>query len=433
MRVGFRRQALKAMLMLGLLVLTSCASVQPRRVIVAWHTLSGVRERAFLRLVDRWNQTNRDGIVIVPERREPVAQHRALLAGATTGILPDLALVQPAEAALYAQRGLLAVLDFFISGDDPTMAWDAADRADLFPFVQQAGRTPQGQLVGVPFGGVLHVLLVNRDWMSSLGQAEMPSDWETFSKLCDGATDRIAATACFSFDPNAPLAIEDWLYAYGAPVYDPVTRQLRIASPEAASAIEALLGYLQSGRAYLAISPERSRDDFVVARMLLVSVSTDQLDDVARTVRDRANFGLDAGTFPSVTNAPVASIRAPLWAVLKRTTDRERAAWKFINWLLATEQTAQWAIETAEIPARISTLAVMGLSPEQPLDALRMGVLRRVAPVARPAPLLSGWPCVQSELSNAMRQVIEGRMLEETLLLAQTRAQELLDADCTLR
>ncbi len=432
MRMDVKRQPAHVLLALSLLMLTACANVQPRRVIVAWHTLSGARERAFLRLVDRWNQTSSEGIIIMPERHEPVAQHRALLEGATSGLLPDLALVQPAEAAIYAQRGLLASLDPFTDSDDATMNWDAADRADLFPFAQQAGRAPQGQLLGAPFGGEMQVMLTNRDWMDSLGQAEIPADWETFGKVCGGAADRIAGTACFGFDPNDPSA-EDWLYAHGAPIYDPATQQVQIASPGVASAIEVLLNYLQSGRAYRAITPERSRDEFAAARVLLAFTSTDHLRDFAQTVRERSNFGLDIGTLPSATNSPSVSIRTPLWVVLRKTDDRQRAAWKFIRWLLETEQTAQWATEAKEIPARISALAAMDLNPEQPLDALRIQALQQIAPVARPVPLLSGWPCVQAELSNALRQIIEGQPIEDMLLLAQTRAQTLLDTDCTLR
>ncbi|BCX05370.1 MAG: hypothetical protein KatS3mg053_3308 [Candidatus Roseilinea sp.] len=430
MSTGIKRRAVHALLTLGVLMHAACAGVQPRRVIIVWHTLSDARERSFLRLVDRWNQTNGDGIVVIPERREPAAQHRALLEGAATGLLPDLALVQPAEAALYAQRGLLAPLDRFIGSDDVTMSWDAGDQADLFPFVQQAGRTPQGQLLGVPFGGDMQIVLSNRDWMNSLGQSEMPAEWEAFGKACESATDRIAGTACFGFNPNDPSA-EDWLYAHGAPLYDPTTQQVQIASPGVASAIETLLNYLQSGRAYRAISSERSRDDFAAARVLFAFTSTDRLRDFTQTVRERSNFGLDVGTLPSA--APVASIHAPLWVIPKRTDDRERAAWKFIHWLLETEQTAQWAAGTEEMPARISALVAMELDPEQPLDALRIKALQRIAPVARPAPLLSGWPCVQAELSNAIRQIIEGQPLEDALVLAQTRAQALLNADCVLR
>lgn len=237
MRLNGNRRAAHVLLALGLLMLTACANAQPRWVIVAWHTLSGARERAFLRLVDRWNQANGEGVIIMPERRDPGAQHRALLEGATSGLLPDLALVQPAEAAIYAQRGLLAPLDRFTDSDDATMNWDTADRADLFPFAQQAGRAPQGQLLGAPFGGKMQVMLTNRDWMNSLGQAEIPADWETFGKVCDGAADRTAGTACFGFDPNDPSA-EDWLYAHGAPIYDLATQQVQITSASAVSAIE---------------------------------------------------------------------------------------------------------------------------------------------------------------------------------------------------
>ncbi len=431
MRVNFERRVAQALMALWVVLATACAGSQPRRVIIAWHSLSDARERALLQLVDRWNRTNGEGIVVVPERREAAAQHRAFLEGSTAGTLPDLALVQPAEAALYDRRGLLAPLDGFIDGDDTTMNWDAADRADLFPFVQQAGRTPQGRWVGMPFGGDLRLVLSNRDWASTLGQAEMPASWEAFGKACDGATDRFAGTVCFGFDPNDPFAIEDWLYAHDAPIYDSNTQQLQIASPGVASAIGVLLNYLQSGRAYRAALPERNRDDFAAARVLFAFISSDRLRDFVQTVRERGNFELGVGMLPAASSSATVSIHAPLWVIPKSTNDRQRAAWKFVNWLLETEQTAQWAMSTEETPARISALIVMGLDPKQPIDALRLKALQQVAPFARPTPLVSGWPCVQAELSSAVRQIIEGQPLEDTLVLAQTRAQNTLDAECT--
>lgn len=432
MSSAIKRRLACMLAMIGALALPACADPWPRRVIVAWHTLSEARERALLQLVDRWNQTNDEGVIVIAERREPAAQHRALLAGATTGLLPDLALVLPEEAALYARRALLSPLDLYADSDDPTVNWDAGDRADLFPFVQQAGRTPQGQLLGVPFGGVTQVLLGNRDWLNSLGQADMPTNWEAFDKVCEDATDRILGTACYGFNPNDGSAI-DWLYARGAPIYDPATTQLQIPSSATVSALTSLLDDLQSGQAYLIISTERSRDDFAAARVLFAFVSTDQLGDFARAVQARANFELDVGTLPAMTNTPAASIRAPLWVVPKRTRDRQRVAWKFLRWLLEPQQTAYWATETGEIPARLSALALMRPNPEQPLDALRAKLLQRGAALARPVPLFSGWPCVQAELSGALRRIIEGQPLEDTLLVAQTQAQNLLDADCTLR
>jgi len=428
---GVTRRAVQALLALSVLLVTACADFQPRWVIVAWHTMSGARERAFLHLVDRWNQVNRDGIVVVPERREPAAQHRAMLEGAAGGMLPDLALVEPSEAALYSQRGFLTSLDEFITSDDPAMGWDAADQADLFPFVQQAGRTPQGRWIGVPFGGDMRLMLGNSNWANTLGQTEMPATWEALEKVCDGATNRFAGTVCFGFQPHS-AAIEDWLRAHGATIYDPLAQQLQIASPEVVSALETLLNYLQSGRAYRSTSSERSRDDFATARVLLALTSSDHLGDFVRAVREQSNFALDVGALPAPSDGPLTSIHAPLWVIPKAADERERAAWRFVNWLLESEQTAQWASATGQVPARASALAQMNLDVEQPLDVLRLKALRQIAPRARPAPLLSGWPCVQAELAGAVRRIIEGQPLNDALALAQARAQNILNAECDI-
>jgi len=216
-------------------LLAACSVLQPRRVLIAWHAFSGAQERAFLDLVDRWNRANPTSAFIVPERHSPDALHRAMLGGPR----PALALVEPAQAALYAQRDLLVTLNRFAEDDDPAIGWQADDRADLFPFVFQAGLRPDGRLIGLPFGGDIGLILANR---ALLGEAQMPQNWEAFDALCDKATDQLLGTFCFGFDLNDGRALEDWLRARGAPIYDPSTRQPALASAGVGAAIVGRMG-----------------------------------------------------------------------------------------------------------------------------------------------------------------------------------------------
>lgn len=415
-----------------LLFVSACAGARPRQVVVAWHTLSGARERALLRLIDRWNQANVGDAVVIAERRDPDMQHRAMLEGATSGRLPDLALVEPSAAAVYDQRELLVPFDHYVVGDDPASSWDDADRSDLYPFIQHGGRSARGHWIAMPFGGDVRLVLANRDWLTTIEQPEFPSTWEAFDQACARATDRFSGTMCFGFDPNDGT-IFDWLDANGAPVYDPLTQQVQIASVGTIAALERLVNYLQTGQAYRATSLERSRDAFAAARALFIFTTSDQLSDFVQIVRERSNFALLAGLLPSAGQTAAASLRAPVWVIVKRTDERQRAAWQFINWLLESEQTAQWAADTGELPARASAINLLSLNPDQPLDSMRITLLRTIAPRARLAPVASGWPCVEDELAQAMRQIIDGQPLTDTLVLAQSRAQDVINAECTTR
>ncbi len=405
-------------------LLAACSVLQPRRVLIAWHALDGSQERAFLDLVDRWNRANSAGAFIVPERYSPDALHRAMLSGPR----PALALVEPAQAALYAQRDLLVTLNRFAEDDDPAIGWQADDRADLFPFVFQAGLRPGGQLIGLPFGGDIGLILANR---ALLEEAQMPQTWEAFDALCDKATDQLLGTFCFGFDLNDGRALEDWLRAHGAPIYDPSTRQPILTSAGVGAAIASLAKYLDTGQAYRTSTAARSQDDFAAGRALFLFANSRDLPAIQRLVSERGNFSLDLGTLPAPADRPAALLSAPLWVIPKGAPQDAREAWLFIRWLLATEQTAEWAMRTNALPARVSALASTPLDTQQPLDALRVKLISQVAPRAQALPLLAGWPCVHDKLVVAVRQIIElGQPAAAALATAQADAQRFADAPC---
>ena len=406
-------------------VLTSaCGGLQPRRVLIAWHALSGPQERAFLGLVDRWNRANPASAFIVPERYPQDALHRAMLSGPR----PALALVEPAQAALYAQRDLLATLNGFADSDDPTVGWQTADRADLFPFVFQAGAHPDGRLIGVPFGGDVGLVLANR---ALLQEANMPATWADFDRLCSTTANPLAGVFCFGFDLNDPWTLEDWVRARGAPIYDPLTRQPALTAPGIGAAIESLADYLDTGQAYRVSSAARSQDDFAAGRAVFLLANSRDVPTIQGLVSEGENFALDLGALPAPAERPAASLSAPLWVIPKGAPQDERAAWLFIRWLLEADQTAAWAVQTNTLPARASALAKLASNAQQPADALRVKLISQIAPRAQAAPLLAGWPCVKNALVGAARQIIElGQPTADALAVAQAKAQRIAKEPC---
>src|SRR6266542_1393182 len=183
-------------------------------VIIAWHSLTGVEEQTFLDLADQWNRSNPAGITVVPERRDPAALNQGILDGIEHKALPALLLVPPTQAAVYYQKGILAPLNTLINAPSGALGWDANDRVDLYPFVLRAGQTANGQIVGIPFGGMVRLMLFNRDWLKPMSIDDAPVDWDQFTAACNNATDRTKGTLCFGVDPNT-AAFELWLYAHG--------------------------------------------------------------------------------------------------------------------------------------------------------------------------------------------------------------------------
>lgn len=411
----------------------ACAPASPGgQVIILWHTLSDRRERVLLELIDRWNRNNPDGIVVAPERRDPAMLHNAILKGAGRNALPHLLLVSPAQVAMYHQRGILAPLDAYMTNANPAIGWNAADRSDLYPFIFTAGRTtgPDAVTIGIPFGGVARVMFSNLDWLQSINIDAVPTDWEQFDAACAGATDRSRGTLCFGADTTSAV-FEEWSYAHGGSLMAQDDSAIQLLTPAVSGALGRLSAYVGNNQAYRVNSQRQSRDDFTAGRVIFAFDWSDQIGLYRDLIRERANFAWDIGLLPAVLPDRATIFRAPLWAVTKTDDARQLAAWRFIRWLTDAPQTAEWAIKTGELPARVSTITL--IADQSDVDPSTASLLKTVAPAARPEPLISGWGCVQEVLASSLRQMFDGQPVTDTLQLAQSAVQPQIDLDCSLQ
>ena len=402
------------------------------QVLVAWHTLSGIQEQVLLDLVDQWNRANAYGITVVPERRDPGSLNGSIQQGLAQKALPGLMLVSTAQAASYYQRGILTPLDSFIA-NTPGDGWDVNDRADLYPFVLKAGITGNGQTIGVPFGGTVRLMFFNRDWIKPLGLDDAPATWDQYTAACGTATDRAKGTLCFGIDPNA-TAFEQWLLAHGGQVTTNNLSVLQVSTPSSLQAMNRMSAFVRAGEAYRVTTRTQSRDDFASSRVLFTFDWSDQLNDIGQAVKQHGDFDWGTGLLPAAEGRPqITQLRAPLWVIARlpgvQNPDRENAAWLFIRWLLDGPQTAQWASQTGELPSRMSAAKIMGAKTA--LTPNEVTVLRTIAPLAHPDPLVSGLTCVENVLSNAMRQIFDGQPVTDTLQLAQATGQAELTMDCS--
>ncbi|MCS7060618.1 MAG: extracellular solute-binding protein [Anaerolineae bacterium] len=412
----------------------ACSPPPSRQILTLWHPLTGERERVLLDLIDQWNRGNPAGAIVTPERRDAAAMRSAVLNGVNGGnrrALPNLLLVSPSQAIVYHRQGVLATLDTYVNHGDSAIGWSAGDRSDLYPFVLQAGRltSAEGELIGIPFGGVARVLFANRDWLRSINFETLPADWEQFSAVCTSATDRSKGTLCFGAETSSAV-FEEWLYAHGGALVEQNNRVAQLATPSAEQALNRLTEFLRNNLAYRVGSPRQSRDDFTAGRVIFAFDWSDQIEIYRSLIQERANFDWQIGLLPTTGSTGRTVFRAPLWVITRTDEERQLAAWQFIRWLMDTPQTAKWAARTGELPARVS--AIINLE-SQMSNAAWLALLKTIAPLAQPEPLIDGWECVQDALVNSLRQVFEGRPASEALQAAQSTAQQMIDSGCSLQ
>ncbi len=419
-------------LLIALLLLVTACSQRRGAVLIAWHTLDGAKERALLKLVDRWNATNADGTVIVLERRDLETLHTSVLNSRATNALPALMLVRPMQAAVYQQQGFLAPLDTYIN--NPETGWDETDAKDLFPFVRAAGQTPQRETVGLAFGGRARTLIYNQDSLAQLGIEALPQTWKAMNDACALATNRIQNTFCFSVLVTHQT-LEDWTAARGGQLVSGDDTLMQVTTDVPTGVMNSLQSYLQSGQAYPTPGAADTRAQFAAGLTPFAFAWSDEIAAYRSAIRQSENFDWRVAALPNDEGQPAgATMQNALWVLLKNdagNAGREEASWQFVKWLLDEAQTAEWASETGELPARTSALARLAANPT--VDPLFISAAQTLAPIARPEPLISGWGCVQSALSAGMRTLFESKPITETVQVMQLGAQSQLGFDCTLR
>lgn len=406
-------------------------------VVPMWHSLQGVRAQTLMRLVDRWNQMNPDGIVIMPEYRPLASIHNDVMSKSPRLNLPGLMLVSPMQAAVYARENLLNTLDRFVTNEAADVQLSSQDISDLFPYVLNAGRAATGNLMGIPMGGKVRVMLYNRDWLKSASIDAPPNTWQSMSDTCAIAANSVRGTLCFAVVEDH-VTFEEWLLAFNT---SPVTSDGSLMQANVQGAEEAmaqLSRFFEQRQAYRVNNSAKSREDFAAGLTLFALDWSNQLDRYRAEIKARANFDWDVMTLPSPnSNNQIADVlyESGLWVVPTANpsgadssdTPRALAAWKFMRWLLETPQTVEWARATGDLPARRS--AIVDFED----DPIRQAVLQRIAPTARPVPMLSGWGCVRATLASGLRQILDGQAITETLRSTQLAAQPELGFDCALR
>lgn len=407
-------------LVMCVLALSSCApaSLGGGAYIPFWHTLTGVKERALLELVDRWNASNPNGIIIVPERKELSALREAISKNLATNNMPPLLLAPSTQVASLQRKDLLVALDEYLNG---SAGFTADDRADFLPFVLSAGKTGDGRTWALPFGGAARVALVNTDWLSSLGFQTPPADWENFGATCSRASDSRRGTECFTVSSNGE-DFADWVLAHGGRLISDDLTRVTFTGDVPIAAMNRLLGIVRANQVYRVNTLAQERDEFYSGRALFGFDWTDTLGDYDAQIKKGANFEWSIDRLPGEGGKTANQFRAPMLALMRANSARQAAAWQFARWLMEPAQTKFWADRTGDLPARASALG--------DANTPRAKAIRRIAQSAVPEPFASGWDCAQKAMSASFTKILDGAVLTETLAHGQFTAQADLSSYC---
>jgi ABC-type glycerol-3-phosphate transport system substrate-binding protein len=378
------------------------------QTIILWHSADGGVRRALLTQIDEFNATNPWHILVVPEYRGgPADLTGALNAAVDAARTPDLVLGRPLDVTWLGD----SVVPVEPYTRDARYGLSDADRSDLYPAMLDANRDPQrdNALVSFPIGSEGTVLLYNADRLAAAGYLTPPDSWPLFREVClvttvDRTGDRQPDVYGFGFAPRASF-VAAWFVSRDAPLLLPDGRTLGFDNASGVNVLETLSESAQGGCFLPTPGPAADLEAFSSGRVAMIFASTADLRDVDQIVRSRGGFRWGVAPVPYGRHVITLDVSGQSWIVLNSTPEKQLAAWLFARWFATTEQTLAWALNTGQLPLRVSAVRQLkNLYSEAPNEIAALDLLR----FGQADPLVSYWPEVAEVATRAVLAVVAG-------------------------
>ncbi len=386
-----------------------------------WHGQSGFQGQVLNNLVNQFNSTHPDIFVTATFQGTYSDLYKKVTAAIAGGAPPDLAVAYQNDVANYIASGAVIPLDTLMS--DPQIGFTADDLKDIYPSFIDHYPQANNQVYSLAFMRSMEVMYYNNDMLKAAGFSAPPATWDDFTKVC-AAVSKPPDTYCYEMNTDASR-FANWVFGRGGDMLSPDGKTVAFNSQAGLDTLTYLNTLFQQKYATVIAKSFQDQTDFSLGKIAFTFGSTAGLPyykmaiDQAGKVQD---WGIAPG--PHTTPNPVVDAYGPSVTIFKTSTEKERAAFTFLKWLMSTDVNASWAKSTYYFPARASTKAALAdfiqANPlyGQAFDWLQYG---------RQEPTVAAWNPIRGFLADALTSIANGAASpQDALNTAATKANAAL-------
>ena len=319
-----------------------------------WYAWGGSEGEVLEELIAEFNASQSD--ISVRGSFVPIGDGERILASLAGGVPPDLLTVWDWMVVPLGSSGALRELS-------PDLAAAGITADDYLPGIWEYGAY-RGDKYGLPTTLNVYGFMWNKDVFEAAGlDPEAPP--RTIAEL-DALTAQLTTVdgrgtmRRLGFFPNVTAI---YMYAFGGQLYDPVTLEPTLDHPGNIAAFEWLAEYyetfditrirrFQAGWGDLA-SPY---NPFYRGQIAMQEGGQWEVLSTSRYAPD-LNWGVTTFPAPEGGRADVTPVQSSFWVVPRAAVNGD-AAFEFLVWLTAPEQSARFAAALANIPPRQDALAL---------------------------------------------------------------------------
>lgn len=307
--------------------------------------------------------------------------HAKTQAAFAAGNAPEVTQNEIASMGVFAKSGMTQNLTSFIEGDGEI------DMDDFNPGLM-GNSYVDGNIHGLPYLRSTPILYMNKTLAEEVGlDPAGPETWEDFKEYARTFTDgngRVGMSA----------GIDMWIYealiaqAGGAPMNEDYT-EVTFNSEAGVEAFDLWRDMVGEGTLKLTAGTEageKARQDFINGHSGMHFASTADLSYLLQLAEEKG-FELQTYFMPAGKEAKVPTGGANLVMTSGLDEAKQNAAWEFIKFMTASEQTAYASEYTGYLPSRLSAAdseKMQALYAEKPqfkvaVDQLQNGIARPMA------------------------------------------------------
>jgi multiple sugar transport system substrate-binding protein len=382
---------------------TAPTSAGPAIELAFWHGQSTTQEAALKKIVEEFNSSH-PGIHVTETYQGTYTDlYKKVTAAVAAGTPPDLAIGYQNDVANYVKSDAVVPLDALMA--DPQIGFSADDLKDIYPSFIDHYSQFNNQVYSIAFMRSMEVMYYNNDLLKAAGITQAPTSWDDFMKAC-AAVSKPPTTYCYEMNTDASR-FSNWLWSRGGELLSADGKTVAFNSQAGLDTLGFINDLFTKKYAIVISKAFQDQTDFSLGKIAFAFGSSAGLP-FYKTAIDQGAVVKDWGIAPSphTTPNPVVDLYGPSVTIFKTTTDKQRAAFAFLKWMMGNAPNAEWVQATQYFPARASTKAAMAtFITANPLYGKAFDWLQ----YGKNEPTIAAWNPIRTNIADAMTAVANAK------------------------
>ncbi len=381
--------------LLSILVLLGGCGTPPDRVhLTLWQGVNPPSNRAVLqKLVDKFNQSQTEVFIESLYVGQPDQQIPKILAAVVGNAPPDLLWYNPTITGRLVELEAIQPIEDLLATSPRAAELDPALRSTM---------ELEGHLWSIPFSANNVALFYRPSLFQAAGIKELPRTWSDLAQAAQklSQNDRYGILLPLGKGEFTVFSWLPFLWSTGAELLEN-----GIPNLNSRGAIEALSFWQDLVRQKYALlsQPERGyeEDNFFSGKVAMQISGSWALQFIA-------SKGIDYGVMPlPYAQIPATAVGGENLFMFKTNPDRQKLAWKFMEYVLSEEFQTEWAIGTGYLPINLKAQRSPRYQAYLQANPL-MAIFLRQMSTGKNRPIVYQYPRISQSLGRAIEEVLLG-------------------------